>query len=67
MYRRALDGHEKAWGPDYTSTSDTANSLRLLKAMRGKHMMLEETHSQALDRNNETRHQSTSTIITPNR
>jgi len=32
MYRWALDGYEKAWGPDYTSTFDTVNNLGLLYA-----------------------------------
>ena len=27
MYRRALEGREKAWGPEHTSTLDTVNNL----------------------------------------
>ena len=27
IYQRALDGKEKAWGPDHTSTLDTVNNL----------------------------------------
>jgi Tetratricopeptide repeat len=27
MYMRALQGKEKAWGPDHTSTLDTVNNL----------------------------------------
>ena len=30
MYQRALDGYEKAWGPDHTSTLATVNNLGLL-------------------------------------
>jgi tetratricopeptide (TPR) repeat protein len=32
MYLRALQGYEKAWGPDYTSTLDTVNNLGVLYA-----------------------------------
>ena len=28
MYRRALDGYEKALGPDHTSTLDAVNNLQ---------------------------------------
>jgi hypothetical protein len=31
MYQRALQGKEKAWGPDHTSTLDTVNNLGLLE------------------------------------
>ena len=30
MYQRALQGREKAWGPDHTSTLSTVNNLGLL-------------------------------------
>ena len=30
MYRRALEGKEKAWGPEHTSTLDTVNNLGIL-------------------------------------
>jgi hypothetical protein len=30
MYLRALQGYEKAWGPDHTSTLDTVNNLGTL-------------------------------------
>ena len=36
MYRRALEGFEKAWGPEHTSTLDTVNNLGLLYADQGK-------------------------------
>ncbi|KAF2813521.1 uncharacterized protein BDZ99DRAFT_412343 [Mytilinidion resinicola] len=32
MYQRALQGKEKAWGPEHTSTLDTVNNLGLLYA-----------------------------------
>jgi len=49
MYRRALDGKEKAWGPDHTSTLDTVNNLGLLYANQGKHAEAEEMYRRALD------------------
>jgi tetratricopeptide (TPR) repeat protein len=30
MYQRALQGKEKAWGPEHTSTLDTVNNLGIL-------------------------------------
>jgi hypothetical protein len=30
MYRRALNGKEKAWGVEHPSTRDTVNNLRVL-------------------------------------
>ena len=53
MYQRALDGYEKAWGPDHPSTLRTVNNLRLLNASRGEHIKSKEMHPQALDRNDE--------------
>ena len=35
MYRRALDGYEKALGPDHTSTLDTVNNLGNLYSRSG--------------------------------
>ncbi len=49
MYRRALDGKEKAWGPDHTSTLDTVNNLGLLYADQGKLVEAEEMYQRALD------------------
>jgi hypothetical protein len=37
---RAMQGKEKAWGPDHTSTMDTVNNLGLLYADVGR---LDET------------------------
>ena len=52
MYRRALDGKEKAWGLDHSSTLRTTNNLRLLNASRDGYVKLGEIHSRALDRSN---------------
>lgn len=49
MYRRALDGKEKAWGPDHTSTLDTVNSLDLLYADQDKHSEAEKIYRRALN------------------
>jgi tetratricopeptide (TPR) repeat protein len=48
-YRRALDGYEKAWGPDHTSTLDTVNNLGSLCASQGKHAEAEKMYRRALD------------------
>ena len=50
MYQRALDGYEKAWGPDHPSTLRTTNNLRLLNTSRGGYIEVGEIYSQALDR-----------------
>ena len=49
MYQRALDGYEKAWGPDHTSTLDTVNNLGALYADQGKHSEAEKMYRRALD------------------
>ena len=49
MYRRALDGKEKSWGPDHTSTLDTVNNLGALYADQGKHGEAEKMYRRALD------------------
>ena len=36
MYQRALEGYEKAWGPEHTSTLDTVNNLGVLYAEPGQ-------------------------------
>ena len=48
MYRQALDGYEKAWGLDYTSTLDTVNNLGLLYADQGKQVEAEKIYRRAL-------------------
>jgi hypothetical protein len=44
MYQRALQGYEKAWGPEHTSTLDTVNDLGLLYADQGKMDEAEEMY-----------------------
>ncbi|KAH6986817.1 hypothetical protein EDB80DRAFT_183685 [Ilyonectria destructans] len=36
MYERALQGKEKAWGPEHTSTLDTVDNLGILYAKQGR-------------------------------
>ena len=49
MYRRALDGKEKAWGREHTSTLDTVNNLGILYKDQGKLVEAEEMYRRALD------------------
>jgi tetratricopeptide (TPR) repeat protein len=58
IYRRALDGYEKAWGPDgyekawgpdYISTLSTINNLGNLYADQGKLGEAEKMYRRALD------------------
>ncbi|KAH8652837.1 hypothetical protein BGZ61DRAFT_511124 [Ilyonectria robusta] len=49
MYRRALDGKEKALGPDHTSTLDTVNNLGLLYNDQGRLQDAEAMYWRALD------------------
>jgi len=49
MYRRALDGHEKAWGSDHTFTLFTVNNLGTLYADQGKHGEAKKMYRRALD------------------
>jgi Tfp pilus assembly protein PilF len=48
MYKRALQGKEKAWGPDYTSTLNTVNNLGLLYADQGELEEAENIYKRAL-------------------
>jgi tetratricopeptide (TPR) repeat protein len=48
MYRRALQGKEKAWGPDYTSTLDTVNNLGNLYRTQGRLVKAEQMYQRAL-------------------
>jgi tetratricopeptide (TPR) repeat protein len=48
MYQRALQGFEKAWGPEHTSTLDTVNNLGLLYADQGKLVEAEQMYQRAL-------------------
>ncbi len=49
MYRRALDGKEKAWGPEHTSTLNTVNNLGLFYADQGKMQEAEAMYRRALE------------------
>ena len=49
MYRRALDGKEKAWGPDHTSALHTVNNLGALYQNQGKLGEAEKMYRRALD------------------
>jgi tetratricopeptide (TPR) repeat protein len=48
MYLRALQGNEKAWGPEHTSTLDTVNNLGNLYKNQGKMKEAEEMYLRAL-------------------
>ena len=47
-YQRALDGYEKVWGPDYTSTLDTFSNLGNLYTSQGKHAEAEKMYRRVL-------------------
>ncbi|KAH7625168.1 Pfs, NB-ARC and TPR domain protein [Sordaria sp. MPI-SDFR-AT-0083] len=49
MYQRALEGSEKALGPDHTSTLDTANNLGLLYSHQGRLKEAETMYQRALE------------------
>ncbi|KAF3397529.1 Nephrocystin-3 [Talaromyces pinophilus] len=49
MYQRALEGFEKAWGPDHTLTLDTVNNLGNLYADQGKLADAEKMYQRALE------------------
>ena len=48
IYRRALQGKEKAWGPEHTSTLDTVNNLGNLYRNQGKLDEAEKMYQRAL-------------------
>jgi tetratricopeptide (TPR) repeat protein len=48
MYQRALQGYEKARGPEHTSTLGTVNNLGNLYAEQGKLDKAEQMYQQAL-------------------
>ena len=48
MYERALDGREKAWGLEHTSTLDTVNNLGNLYNERGRYKEAEAMYKRAL-------------------
>ncbi len=49
MYRRALEGKEKAWGPEHTSTLGTVNNLGALYKDQGKMQKAEAMYRRALE------------------
>ena len=49
MYRWALEGYEKAWGPEHTSTLNTVNNLGLLYAEQSKMQEAEAMYQRALE------------------
>ena len=49
MYQRALEGYEKALGPEHTSTLDTVNNLGALYADQGKLGEAEKMYQRALE------------------
>ncbi|SLM38014.1 nb-arc and tpr domain protein [Lasallia pustulata] len=49
MYRRALEGREKAWGPEHTSTLGTVNNLGNLYKDQGKMAEAEAMYRRALE------------------
>ncbi|KAA6414181.1 MAG: hypothetical protein FRX48_02543 [Lasallia pustulata] len=49
MYRRALEGKEKAWGPEHTSTLDMVNNLGILYKDQGKMAEAEAMFRRALE------------------
>ncbi|MCJ1429508.1 hypothetical protein MMC29_007423, partial [Sticta canariensis] len=49
MYQRALNGKEKALGPDHTSTLNTVNNLGILYENQGKLVEAEKIYQRALD------------------
>ena len=48
MYQRALQGKEKAWGPEHTSTLDTVNNLANFYQTQGKLVEAEQMYQRAL-------------------
>jgi tetratricopeptide (TPR) repeat protein len=48
MYQRALQGYEKAWGPEHISTLSTVNNLGLLYADLGRLDEAEKMYQRAL-------------------
>jgi tetratricopeptide (TPR) repeat protein len=49
MYQRALQGYEKAWGPEHTSTLNTVNDLGNLYKALGRLDEAEKMYQRALD------------------
>lgn len=47
MYRRALNGHEKAWNLDYPPMLRITYNLRLLNAIQAEHMKMKDINKHA--------------------
>ena len=50
MYQRALQGYEKAWGPDHISTLGTVNNLGILYANQDKLDEAEKMYQRAREK-----------------
>ena len=48
LYQRALQGREKAWGPEHSSTLDIANNLGSIYKSQGKLVEAEQLYQRAL-------------------
>jgi Zinc finger, ZZ type len=56
MYQRALQGYEKAWGPDHTSTLNTVYNLGLLYRERSyRHYIQQNRYKLRITWNSESR------------
>jgi tetratricopeptide (TPR) repeat protein len=67
MYKRALAGFEKAWGPEHTSTLNTVNNLGDLYRNQGRLEDAETMYKRALAGYEKTRGpEHTSTLKTVN-
>ncbi|KAI1334196.1 P-loop containing nucleoside triphosphate hydrolase protein [Xylariaceae sp. FL0016] len=67
MYMRALQGQEKAWGPDHTLTLDMVHNLGALYFDQGKLQEAEEMYMRALQGKEKTwGPEHTSTLFTVN-
>ncbi|SLM39065.1 kinesin light chain 1 [Lasallia pustulata] len=51
MYRRALEGKEKAWGPEHTSTLETMAEAEAMyrRALEGKEKAWGPEHTSTLE------------------
>ncbi|KAF2022638.1 hypothetical protein EK21DRAFT_14062, partial [Setomelanomma holmii] len=49
MYQRALEGKEKTWGREHTSTLDTVNNLGTLYKALGRMEEAEQMYQRALE------------------
>jgi Tfp pilus assembly protein PilF len=67
MYERALQGKEKAWGPEHMSTLGTVSNLASLYTDQGKLVEAEQMYERALQGKEKARGpEHTSTLDTVN-